>query len=293
MSTGGAAGESGLPDLRQVLVVARKEYMDNVRGRWLLALSLLFIMLCLAVSAFGGIAGGGDIALRSFEVTVVGLMSLVATLVPIIALMSGYAAIAGEREQGSLQLLLTMPVTRTEVLLGKFVGLGAVIATSTVAGLGLAGLLIAATAGLAGWQGFLAFIGGTVMLGLSFLSISLLFSSLVSKRSSALGLAVFVWFFFSVIWGLIFLAIMAAAGVQMDFSGGFFDIPEWMWAVDVVNPNEATQALTLSAFGINSFLGFSVEYPPWISAGSMILVLVVWTAVPMLLALYRLDCIDL
>jgi len=288
-----AAGESALPEFRQVLVVAKKEYMDNVRGRWMLAISLLFVALCLTVSAFGGVAGGGDIGLRSFEVTVVGLMSIVSTLVPILALMAGYAAIAGEREQGSLQLLLTMPLTRTEVLLGKFVGLGAVLSTAVVAGLGLSGALIAATAGLEGWQGFLAFIGGTLLLALAFLSVSLCFSSLVAKRSTALGLAVFVWIFFSVIWGLIFLGLMAASGVPLDFTGGSFDVPEWLWAVDVVNPNEATQALILSAFGINSFLGFSVSYPPWIGVGSMSAVLVTWIAAPLAVALARVRALDL
>ncbi len=293
MAATGTSSESRLPDFQQVLVVAKKEFMDNVRGKWILVLSILFVALCLVVSAFGGVSAGAEVGFRGFDVTVIGLMGLVASLVPILALMAGYASFAGEREQGSLQLLLTMPLTRTEALLGKFVGLGSVLATSIIAGLGLSGILIAATAGGAGWEGYLSFIAGTLFLGLAFLSVSMLFSSLASKRSTALGLAVFLWFFFSLIWGIIFLALMSMAGVSFDFTGGEMDIPEWLWAIDVINPGEAAQALSLSAFGINSFAGFSVVYPSWVTVGSMTLILLTWIAVPLVLARFRLRGLDL
>ena len=290
MAEARADGETWVPQPSQVLVVAKKEYMDNVRGRWILVLSILFVALCLVVSAFGGIGGGGDIGLRPFDVTIVGLVSIVASLVPILALMAGYASVAGEREQGSLQLLLTMPITRLEALLGKFVGLAAVLATSIVAGLGLAGILIAATAGSVGWENYVTFIGATLLLGFAFLSLSLMFSAFVAKRSTALGLAVFVWFFFSLIWGLIFLGVLSAAGVSFDFTGGTLDVPEWIWAFDLINPAEATSAMIMAAFGLDSFGGFQVTYPAWVTVMAE---LAAWTFVPLVIAGWRLRGLDL
>lgn len=289
------AGESWFPQRGPILVMARKEYMDNVRGRWILVLSILFVALCLVASAFGGVMGGQSIGLRSFEVTVVGLVSIVATVVPILGLMLGYASVAGEREQGSLQLLLTMPITRVEALTGKFLGLGAVLATSIVAGLGLAGLIIAATAGAVGWQGYLSFMGATLLLGWAFLCISLFFSSLVAKRSTALGLAVFVWLFFSFIWSLLLIGLMSLAGVEFNPFGGAvaMDFPEWIWAVDLINPAEAASSMTMASFGIDSFAGFTVTLPGWVTVASMAGVLSTWIVVPLVLAAVRLRRLDL
>ena len=79
---------------------------------------------------------------RGIEATIASLVSLVIYLVPLIALILGYDAIVGEREEGSLDLLLSMPLTRIELLLGKFVGLACALAFSTLAGFGLAGIVL-------------------------------------------------------------------------------------------------------------------------------------------------------
>ena len=39
------------------------------------------------------------------------------------AIADGFDAIVGERERGSLDLLLSLPITRLELLLGKYLGL--------------------------------------------------------------------------------------------------------------------------------------------------------------------------
>ena len=50
-------------------------------------------------------------------------------------------------EKSAGELLFAQPVTRTEVLIGKFVGLFASIFSATVIGFGLAGLIIGLKAG--------------------------------------------------------------------------------------------------------------------------------------------------
>lgn len=49
-------------------------------------------------------------------------------LVPLIAVLLGYDAIVGEQEGGLLELLLSMPITRLAILLGKYLGLSAALA---------------------------------------------------------------------------------------------------------------------------------------------------------------------
>lgn len=284
-----------MPDLRQVRTVAEKEFMDNVRGRWVLGLSLIFIILSLVVSYFGATQSGGSAGLQGFRATGAGVIGLTTTLVPILALMLTYATIAGERESGSLQLLLTMPLTRTEVVLGKLAGLGAVMSVSILAGLGISGLIIGAVAGTDGWDAYALVIVGTLLFAFSFLAVGLFFSSLVKKRSTALGLAVFLWFFFNLIYGLVLFGVAALAGVQFNFGpgGGSMSFPGWWWALDLLNPGEAMTMFAARMLGVGEFGGIAFLYPDWATAGLGILVMGVWAAVPTVLALLKLRGEDL
>lgn len=231
--------------------------------------------------------------MRGFPATAIGMMTLATSLVPILGLMVSYATIAGERENGSLPLLLSLPVTRLEVLLGKFLGLGAVLALSVLAGLGSAGVAIAVSAGAGGWEGYAALMVGTLLLALAFVSLGILFSTLASKRSSAIALAVFVWFFFTVVWGLLIFGLAAASGASFDITNpSAFNIPQWVLSVDVANPAEELSALTLASFGMHQVMGFPVEYPPWVSAGSMLAALALWAFLPLAFAFLRLRRLD-
>ena len=88
---------------------------------------MIFALFALAIAYFGA-AQQGAVGFRGIEVTIASLVSLVIYLVPLIALVLGYDAIVGEKERGSLELLLSMPITRFEILLGKFSGLAAALA---------------------------------------------------------------------------------------------------------------------------------------------------------------------
>ena len=85
----------------------------------------------------------GEVGVDRLSVAVVGLSNLTIYLVPLIALLLSYDAIAGEMERGTMLLLLTYPVRRRDVVIGKFVGHTAILAFATVVGFGAAGVAIA------------------------------------------------------------------------------------------------------------------------------------------------------
>ena len=123
-------------EFTQILTIAGKEFRDRMRNRWVLAVALVFTVFSLAIAYFGG-AQQGTVGFRSIEFTIASLVSLVIYLIPLIALLLGFDAIVGERERGSLDLLLSLPITRLELLLGKYLGLAAALTLSTLAGFGL------------------------------------------------------------------------------------------------------------------------------------------------------------
>jgi len=110
--------------LNSIFGIAKKEILDNVRNKWIIILTIIFTTLTLVVSYFGSIFSQGW---QDFGVTIGGMMSLVQFLIPIIGLMLGYAAIIGEIEKGSMSSLLSLPINRLEIIMGKFLGLGGVL----------------------------------------------------------------------------------------------------------------------------------------------------------------------
>jgi Cu-processing system permease protein len=105
----------------------------------------------------------------------------------------GALSLAGEREQGTLLYLLTQPVAQSEILLGKFIGLGLAMLVTIVLGFGLSGLLIA-------WQGgstqageFLALVIMAFALALATLSLGFLVSAASRRSATAVGIALFLW----------------------------------------------------------------------------------------------------
>lgn len=268
--------------------VARKEFLDNFRSRWILALSAIFVILTLAVSYFGAAQAGGETGFQGLLETVLGMIGVEVFLVPILGLMLGYGTVVGEKERGSMLLLLSMPVTRAETILGKFLGLGAVMLVAILGGLGVAGGVVMAFAGTEGWREYLIFIGGSVAFALAFLSIGLLVSTLTRRRTTAMGLGIFAWFFFVLIFDLILTGVYVATGGTLDLTpGGQWRLPDWYYALSMISPADSFSYFVSDVFGIRGGFGFTFEVPEFLNARTTSLSLALWIVVPMALSLWR------
>lgn len=127
-------------------IVAGKELADHLlSGRFIVLMAVLGIATAAAVFAASG--GIRDVApsaqgitalfLKLFTVTAdpvpFPLIVFVGFLAPLLGIMFGFDAVNGERSQGTLPRLLSQPIHRDEVILGKF-----------VAGLGVVAIMLAA-----------------------------------------------------------------------------------------------------------------------------------------------------
>ena len=130
--------------MRVLLEIARKEWRDGLRNRWVAAAVLLLAGLALLLALLGA-APAGSVKASALAVTLASLASLTVYLLPLIALMLAYDAVVGEAERGTLLLLLSYPVPRWAVILGKFVGHLGILALALLLGYGGPCLLIALT----------------------------------------------------------------------------------------------------------------------------------------------------
>ena len=267
-------------NLRSIYTIAKKEFSDNVRNKWILLLIGIFLVLSIVASFLAGHGATGEM-----EDTVNTLLSLSTMLVPIISIMLGYATISGEAESGALSVVLTCPVRRIEVLFGKYLGLGAVTCFSILVGFGSSGLIIAATTEHSQWGGYGAFILLTMLLSLLYLSLSMCFSSVLKRRVTSLAAGVLV-FFLGLILGMIVMGAWMATGGSLEslMSGDTSSIPDWFWFELFLSPQDGCGAAAMLAFGTTEFFGFDLDMPPWISIGTIALAQIIWTTVPLTLA---------
>ena len=145
-------------------------------------------MLALTL-AFIGSTPAGPVAASPLAITVVSLSSLSVFLVPLIGLLVSYDALVGEIERGTMPLLMTYPVTRWRIVLGKFAGQVAILAIATVVGFGVAALVTGLGDGgdAEAWGAFGTMVGGSILLGAAFIALGTLFSAVVAERGTAAG----------------------------------------------------------------------------------------------------------
>ena len=179
-------------DFSTIALIAGKEFRDMWRSRWFAVMAATFAVLALALSVLGtalvGLAG-----VAGFGRTTASLLNLVMLIVPLMGLVMGAMSLAGEREQGTLLTLLAQPVTPTEVLLGKLVGLAAALGAAVVGGFAISGVIIAKAGGWTELGDYLAFAGLTVGLGIAHVALGLWISATSRRSASVLGMAVFLW----------------------------------------------------------------------------------------------------
>jgi Cu-processing system permease protein len=247
----------------------------------------MFAILTLVVSYFGSLGTSGWQDLGN---TISGMTELGSFLISIVAFMLGYAAIIGEIERGSMSSLLSLSANRFEIVVGKWLGLGAVLCFTIFVGYGFAGILIAFNVSNVDILEYLVFIGLTMIFGLVFLTVALFFSTVFSKRSTALGGAIFLWFLFNIILPIVFVGLLATT---IDFTQitmeSTLKAPDWYFVLNLFNPISVYSTLiTITIAPVQSSTGSGfIPNPSWYSSGLLLGVLVSWIIVFFILAVWR------
>lgn len=267
--------------MTKVLTIAGKEIREGLRNRWVLAVTLLLGALALTLS-FLGSAPTGSVGASRLDVMVVSLSSLTIFLVPLIALLLSHDAIVGEAERGTLLLLLSYPVRRGQIVLGKFLGHIVILAIATVVGYGVAGLALALISGegLGGaLPAFAGMLGASIMLGAAFLALGYLISALARERGVAAGAAVGAWLLFVLIYD------MALLGVLVVDQGRFIG-PPVLNALLLLNPADVYRLLGLTASSeVQTLSGMAgVADAATLGRPALLAALAAWIVVPLAMA---------
>lgn len=263
--------------MTNILIIARKEIQEGLRNRWVLATTLLLAALALTLS-FLGSAPTGNVGVNRLDVVIVSLSSLTIFLVPLIALLLSHDAIVGESERGTMLLLLSYPIGRSEVIFGKFLGHLAILSFATAIGYGVAAAALTVTGAdiaIESWRAFLSMVGSSVLLGAVFLAIGYLTSTLVGERSTAGGVAIGIWLFFVLIYDMALLGGLVAAKGQA--------VPALLLDLLLLaNPTDAYRLLNLGSGNAGALSGMGgIAAHTGLTAPVLIAALALWTIVPL------------
>ena len=179
-------------DIENIFTITQKELRDARRNRWFLLYAVAFGGLSLAL-AWITLSGMGTGGLAGYGRTSASLINLILLIVPLMGLTLGALSLAGEREKGTLLYLLAQPITQTELLLGKFIGLALALLAAIGLGFGLTAVLIAVNGSGAEVSTYLTLLLLACLLAVASLSIGYLISALVHRGATAVGLALFLW----------------------------------------------------------------------------------------------------
>lgn len=263
-----------------IITIAAMEWKVNLRNRWMAIFATVFCLLVLAIS-YAGTRAEGFSGVQSFSRTSASLLNLVLYLVPLISMVMGTMSFTAE--SSGLDLLAAQPIRRSDLIIGKLLGLFGSISAATVIGFLVAGAIIAPTAGSGGLASYIYLVVLTQLLGLIFLIIAVLLAFANQRRQKAFGYALFVWFFALLFYDLLVVGLSVVAGegsAKYIIFLSLFGNP-----VDIVRVACLILLDNVSIFGaagamLIRFLGGAV--------GSILLLLgalVIWVVVPLVITL--------
>lgn len=224
-------------------VLAGKDVRDAARSR------TVWLVSALALLVFGGVAMyQGTIGQPTLDSLVDTLSVAVVQLVPALALLVGYKSIAGERSDGSLLLTLSVPHSRRDLAVGKFVGRAVVLLVPTLAALLVAGAIGAAKFGTDGLVRFPWFLLVTALYGTAFVAVAVGISmTTTDDRRLTLG-AVGAYLFLVNLYGnvhSIVLVFLHRGRFQV-----LADLPDWALLYRLFQPSEAYYRLLQVGFDV-------------------------------------------
>jgi ABC-2 type transport system permease protein len=289
--------------------IAGKDFRDAIRSRWLKVLTVLYTIAfpawIVGVFYLGWIPLPDAARLTNDATTIfiVGYRGVSIWIVPAIAIVMAYASITDERDSGSIKVLLSLPHTRRDLVVGKVIGRSGVVIVPIVIGLLVSVLFLYGTGQPVVLFDFFFFGSMTLLLGIVFTAMSVGLSAFVGSKRRAIFASAGMYIVFVLLWTDLMGGSVAFGRwvLRTAFDAPLttkqvFDVENFIELLNPIGAYEDIVGIQVLGGGIVQQFYRTNNYgtPPfYLTHKFSVLVMVVWALLPTGLGIWHLERSDL
>lgn len=246
--------------------------LDILRNRIMIAYTLFLLLISLSVFNLEDNPDKG----------VLSLVNIVLIIVPLVSIV--FSTIYVYNSSEFIELLVSQPLRRGRLWASIFTGLALSLSLAFLAGVGIPILLYNPSA-----SGIVMLFTG-IALSIIFVSIALLASVMTRDKAKGIGVAILLWFFFTLIYdGIVLFTLFQFADYPME---------QPMIAMTSLNPVDLARVLMLLKLDISALMGYSGALFQSFFGGNggmiySVFVLVLWAIIPFWLSVRKFKTKDL
>ena len=211
--------------MKHLLLTAMADISESLRSRWFLVYTLVFGGVVVALFA-SGLTESRIMGFTGLSRMLVTYLQITMAVLPLFVLITTVRSVAGDREAGIFEYMLSLPVSLASWFWGKLLGRFFVVFLPVV----LAMFAAVAWGMIKGveipWSQVLFYTGFLISLAWCFLGIGMLVSTLARSSDVATGAAFLIWLFLLLFLDLILLGTLIKQGLP----------PETIIAIALANP---------------------------------------------------------
>lgn len=207
---------------------------------------------------------------------ILGLLNITLLVVPLVSIVFGTTYYYNTAE--FTELLLTMPIHRSKILLSIYFGLSATLSIAVLIGMGIP--IIIYTPNASG----ITLLVVSLCLTIVFVSLALLAAVMTRDKAKGVGVVILLWFYFGIIYD--------AALIFILFYFAEYPMEKSMIALSSLNPIDLGRIFILLQVDISAIMGYTgAIYREFLGTSSgmafAIVMLFIWILSPLLLAIRR------
>ncbi len=254
--------------MKHLLLTARADISESLRSRWFFVYSLVFggVVVALFVS---GLTESRIMGFTGLSRLLVTYLQITMAILPLFVLITTVRSVAGDREAGIFEYMLSLPVSLSAWYWGKLVGRFFVVFLPVVLALFGAVAWGMVKGVIIPWNQVVLYTLFLIVLAWCFLGIGMFISSVARSSDVATGAAFMVWLFLLLFLDLILLGVLIREGLP----------PDTVVAIALANPLQVFRTgamllfdpqlvllgpaayVILDNFGDKGYLAWTIFYP--------------------------------
>lgn len=187
-----------MTDVGSVVGVVRQDALDARRARLMQAVLGLYVLFVGFIFAGVGLTPDQPVNTAIQITAFVGFL-----FVPLVSLLAGYLAVAGERESGTIRFLLGYPLARSDVVLGKYVSRLGLVSVAVCLAFLVGGAVATELFAEPRLAAVATFGGLTLLFAAAYVGVGIAVSAASGSRGRAMTKTVAAYFVFTLLWSRI------------------------------------------------------------------------------------------